>query len=266
MNPTSKPIFSGMPLATIKRRGLLVDIPFLRKGDTRDYAGNIPLFEQTLLLNTGGWSVNQAGAMLETSGSNNSYLYMNLPNSFDAYPFTLFAAGLVTTLSGDCLNITLAFDGESTQSAGLSFNDGVVQGFIYSASFNSFAQASGTVSAGDYVSIAFVVASDTDRRLYLNGKLVATDATDSDDFPSGSGNWTLGIGTLNRSSPSFFPGEFSMARVYTRELLESELLTITNDPWADYRQSDEILWAGTAIGSGASGFNSAFAYSSNQIL
>jgi hypothetical protein len=246
-----------------RRRGLILDYPMLGMNDFNDYSGTVGPGDAVVVQSTGGWEPASSGPAFRCTGESSSHILIPVPSTLTDWPMTLIIIGTVTTLSGEDMEVSLGLDGEHAQMMGLRLINGEAQSFIYTEDFEQHSRVTSAV-VGDDVIIAWSCVSSTERYLYFNGELLG-DETGSDTFPTGSGTFYMGIGTFFRDTPDYDPGIFSCVRLYNRALTVAEIKEITDDPWADYRQDDNELWAGSAIG-GTPLFNAAWAQNSNIIL
>ena len=153
------------------------------------------------------------------------------------WPITIITFGRVTTLTGLDFYFSLSNSTVEDQSIILRLTDGKLEGSVLTTLFNPTTQAVGTVAVGDHIMAAFVCASSTDRKLYLNGELVASD-TDADTFPTSPTN--IAWGGLVRPSNIYELGEFSGTLIYSRALSAGEIIHLYINP--DLPMQQDPIW------------------------
>lgn len=222
-----------------------------------------PIFGQ--MLNLGHWSTDglvfywrgiQAGEFIDESfGRNNGtitdaewqgqYLFLDGAGTshvkiskalITAYPFTVVMWGEIT--NDDALDFywSIADDETDKQAIGLRVNSGVLEGFVYTTDFNALT-GSTALSIGQRIQGAFVCASSTDRRIYLNGVLEA-DEQDADPFPTNVDNVVWGA--LIRDTIGYTSCKVSETLLYNRALSASEIQQLYINP--DLPMQQEPIW------------------------
>lgn len=109
----------------------------------------------------------------------------------------------------------------------------------------------GTITSDRWYHICGVFASQTSRKLYLNGTLVGTSTTNPGSSPTGVNRTS--IGALDRPSiAGVFTGEIDDARIYSRALRDDEIAAIYRESLAGYptmlRRRRPVAKAGAAAG------------------
>lgn len=157
------------------------------------------------------------------------------------WPITIITYGRVTTLVSNDFYFSISKSSVDDHSIVIRLTDGKLEGAVFSTLWNPTTQAAGTVAVGDDIMAAYVCASSTDRKLYLNGQLVASD-TDADAFPDAPTN--MAWGGLVRSTEIYAPGEFSGTNIYNRGLSATEILELYANP--DLPMQQYLAWWGKA--------------------
>ena len=257
-----KPSIIRKPKQSSLRRGLITDMAMLRRGDLNDRSGYTNPGD---VVNAASWADFDHGSGIRTIAASSEYVSWPVPSSLTDWPCALVVVGEVITMSGTGASCWCVFNDSASQSFGMVLTDGKLQGIVYIGSYQTVEQSVATLSLGDTFVAVWNLEGFSARNLWLNGVQVGTHSTDRNFPTGGAGNFNIAIGSLLRASPTYDDSKISGVWLYDRALLPEEIMRISNDPWADYRQDDEVLWMGSAIGGGVN-FNPAFAYNSNQVL
>lgn len=92
------------------------------------------------------------------------------------------------------------------------------------------AQATTTMTTGVWYHVVGVFASTTDRRIFINGRLEATNTTSL--APTAANITSTCVGVFNRSSAAFGTGKVDNLGIWNRVLTGAEILRLYNDPFS----------------------------------
>ena len=122
----------------------------------------------------------------------------------------------------------MANDGDDTQFLGIRIATNNTARGVFRSGAGNHVVGSTTVADAEWIQIVLVVASLTDRRLYLNGVLDGS-ATDSDAFPSSLDNTT--IGALLRATAAYYAGLVRQVVVFNYALSAEEVFWLYHRPY-----------------------------------
>ena len=111
-----------------------------------------------------------------------------------------------------------------------------------------YSASASAVNDGKWHHVAAVFASNTDRRLYIDGVLEASNDS-SVPFASTIDEWTIGY--ASDSSPGgSYEGLIGPTALYNRELTQADCISLTRDPLQVFRPEPIELWGALVGGSG----------------
>lgn len=115
-----------------------------------------------------------------------------------------------------------------------SGSGGVFRAQVADSVGSDSAQATTTMTTGVWYHVVGVFASITDRRIYINGRLEATNTTSVN--PTAANITSTCVGVFNRQSFIFGTGKVDNLGIWNRVLSGAEILRLYNDPFTDILQ------------------------------
>ena len=124
-------------------------------------------------------------------------------------------------------------------------NTGNIAAQHYDGATNATAEFSSSGLTGKWTSIAAVFESLTSRKLYLNGVLVASNAS-TVIAPVGVNRVTIGFAPW--ASAEYFDGKVIAPQLFGRALNAAEILSLHNNPWQTLKPRKRELYVNVAGG------------------
>ena len=169
------------------------------------------------------------------------------PSKITGWPLTIFArirASSTLSIDGSCIGI----GNSSTSTSYLliwQMADGTIMLTVRSGGspFNTISPSS--YSFGQWLNIAGVIHSDTDRKLYVNGVEVASSST-SIIYPSGLDN--VNIGRLRRSAVGqWLKGDVESSGLIPYALTPTEIKSLHENPYQVFEDRTQYIPVGAAF-------------------
>lgn len=187
------------------------------------------------------------GAIWDLQGMNflGASDYVKMAKSFfSSYPFSIVMQASPSS-AGECGGISSADSSSDYGSFALQINANVIRGFIYTQAAGFIATIGATtIPTGTWANIAFVVASGTDKRVYLNGKYDGISTTPV-VFPANQNSFN--IGRLGRLTVVDYDGGVDSPILVNLVLSAEQIALFYARKWDLYRRVGRTYYSIAAV-------------------